>query len=88
MDAESRKGYILMERIYPDCFKNYLVKVDTIHVEECVLSEFSLYSGLITDGKEVVENEVGGALVRTKSAKCDEGGIATGFAVLSSVELV
>lgn len=76
-----------MERIYPECAKNYLVREGVVHEEECVVSEFSLYGGLIMNGKEVVGNEVGGALVRTKAATCDEGGIASGFSVLSSLYL-
>ena len=39
-------------------------------------------------GEEVVMNECGGHLLRTKAATSDEGGVAAGFAVLDSPLLV
>lgn len=67
--------------------KNYLVKAGEVHEDDCTISEFSIYSGIVSEGGRVVREELGGALVRTKTASCDEGGIASGFSVVSSLYL-
>ena len=68
-------------------------RIDTVcvctvgHVDE-TLSELGVYVGYLRVGEEVVMNECGGHLLRTKAATSDEGGVAAGFAVLDSPLLV
>jgi hypothetical protein len=53
--------------------------------ERCTINELSLFSTILWNGKELIQNKLGGTLVRTKPIACDEGGIAAGFAVVSSL---
>jgi len=85
MDVETRKEYVLMQRIFPKPLSNYLVRNGQIVKEQSTISELSLYSTIIWDGKELTQNKLGGTLLRTKPITCDEGGIAAGFAVMSSL---
>jgi glutathione synthase len=90
-----RAGYILMDRILPPSFKNILVRNGRL-LEAGVVSELGVYGIWIrcvplffremtrSNGDEVVENKVGGHLLRTKVASNNEGGVAAGFAVVDS----
>ena len=51
------------------------------------LSEFGFYSVYLGDGKKVYLSQHAGHLVRTKAQGVDEGGVAAGFAVISSPSL-
>ena len=80
-------GYILMRRIFPPANRTLaLRRGETSEME--TLSELGVYVGYLRVGEEVVMNECGGHLLRTKAATSDEGGVAAGFAVLDSPLLV
>ena len=52
---------------------------------DAAVSELGVYSTLLTgEGGQVLRNQPAGHLVRTKLEGVDEGGVAAGFAVLSS----
>mgnify|MGYP000855956774 CR=1 FL=1 len=48
------------------------------------ISEFGVFGSITTIGNNIQQNSVGGNLIRTKDATCNEGGIAAGFAALDS----
>ena len=48
------------------------------------LSELGVYGGYLRVGDDVVMNQHGGHLLRTKAATSDEGGVAAGYAVLDA----
>lgn len=81
---EQRSAYILMQRIAPRRSPAVLVRDGTLMLGPAV-SELGVYSTLLTaaDGK-VILNQPAGHLVRTKLDGVNEGGVAAGFAVLSS----
>ena len=53
-----------------------------------LIMTFWIIHFLVSDGNIVYKNEGGGYLLRTKSATSQEGGVASGFAVLDSPFLV
>ncbi|CAM9459511.1 unnamed protein product [Chrysoparadoxa australica] len=82
------RSYILMQRIFPNRQPGMLLNRGQIRQGE-TLSELGIYSTVLGDGSsdELLVSEYGGALVRTKMEGVDEGGVATGYAVLSSIIL-
>lgn len=76
-----------MERICPKPYENIFICNCMPQSVTKSISELGFYSLVISNGDELVKNEVGGCLVRTKSAESDEGGVATGCSVLSSLYL-
>ena len=80
-----------MERINPP-------KILSYHVRSCKLSqvdslsELGIYSVIFTrntiKGAEILENRVIGQLLRTKASHFNEGGVATGYAVVDQPFIV
>ena len=52
-----------------------------------VLSEMGIYSTYLSNGTEILLDSPVGHLLRTKIDGVDEGGVASGFAVLDSPRL-
>ena len=79
-----RNAYILMERIEPRAAPAVLVKGGKLVSGEAVgeLGVFSTY--LRTRLGKVVINKAAGHLIRSKLRGVDEGGVAAGYACLSS----
>ena len=84
MTAAERASYILMERIRPVSQSAYLVRKGQVVYCEDVVGELGIYGVFVARDNEVLMNESGGHLLRTKPGTVDEGGVATGFAVLDS----
>lgn len=82
--AEERKGFVLMSRIQASKHCTIALKKDNQLVLGEGISEFGVFGSITTEGAEILQNSVGGNLIRTKDANCNEGGIAAGFAVLDS----
>jgi len=57
-------------------------------VQADTLSELGVYSTYVRKGPRVLLSAEAGTLVRTKAATSDEGGVASGYAVLDSPLLV
>ena len=73
-----------MQRILPKRAPAVLVRDGHLTVGQAV-SELGVYSTLLTGrGGKILRNAAAGHLVRTKLDGVDEGGVAAGFAVLSS----
>lgn len=87
LTAEERGAYILMQRILPRTQESVMTRAGQASVLPAV-SEFGFYSTYLGDGRKVHLSQHAGHLVRTKADGVDEGGVAAGFAVISSPFLV
>jgi len=87
LSREERGAFIMMQRIMPRPQDAVLTRSGTAFVTPS-LSEFGFYSVFIGDGEKVHLNEHAGHLIRTKAEGVDEGGVASGYAVVNSPFLV
>lgn len=87
LTPEERAAYILMQRILPSRQTSVMTRGGAAIVEPG-LSEFGFYSVFLGDGKRALLSQHAGHLVRTKADGVDEGGVAAGYAVISSPFLV
>lgn len=78
--------YILMERLFPPKQDAILLRSGAIEGIGETISELGCYGTLLVsnDGTNVLHNNYAGYLLRTKFSNVDEGGVASGFATLSS----
>jgi glutathione synthase len=77
--------FILMQRLFPPQQRAILLRGGRVEGSGDTISELGCYGTLVVDASgEVVHNEYAGFLLRTKFANIDEGGVASGFATLSS----
>ena len=84
LSIQERNGYILMDLIRPSTMRNVMVRGGKA-VENDVVSELGIYGIWVSKSGVVHMNCEGGQLLRTKSSDSNEGGVATGYSVLSSV---
>lgn len=77
--------FILMERLFPPIQKAILLRGGKVEGSGDTISELGCFATVVasTDGN-VLHNEYAGFLLRTKFSNVDEGGVASGFATLSS----
>lgn len=93
LDQEQYKQYILMELIRPPPdAKNTALRSDGEVVSGKVISELGIFGTCLWKGgagkdAEIMRNDEGGYLLRTKARDSDEGGVAAGFSSLDSVIL-
>lgn len=93
LSEEQYKQYILMELIRPPPdAKNVALRSDGEVVPGKVISELGIFGTCLWRGgggkdAEIMRNEEGGYLLRTKARDSDEGGVAAGFSSLDSVIL-
>lgn len=88
-DKTELYGYILMQLVDPFTSMNYIIKTNkTVYETETLISELGIYSVLISNNTNIILNQAGGYLVRTKPVHVNEGGVATGFAALDSIYLI
>ena len=77
--------FILMERLFPPQQRAILLRNGQVEGTGMTISELGCFGGiLVTEDSHVVYNDYGGFLLRTKFSGVDEGGVASGFATLSS----
>jgi len=77
--------FILMERLFPPQQRAILLRNGQVEGTGMSISELGCFGAIVTSGDgEVVHNEYAGFLLRTKFSGVDEGGVASGFATLSS----
>lgn len=83
--SETLGEYILMERLFPPVQKAILLRAGKIEGTGDTISEFGCFGTILCSSKGAVKhNEYAGFLLRTKFSNVDEGGVASGFATLSS----
>jgi len=77
--------FILMERLFPPQQRAVLLREGRVEGTGNSISELGCFGTLLVDAEGVVvHNEYAGFLLRTKFVGVDEGGVASGFATLSS----
>lgn len=78
--------FILMERLFPPQQLAILMRGGRVEGTGMTVSELGCFGTIVATGEggEVVHNEYAGFLLRTKFSGVDEGGVASGFATLSS----
>jgi glutathione synthetase len=77
--------YILMERLFPPEQKAILLRSGKVQGSGDSISELGCFGTILADAEgTVLHNEYAGFLLRTKFSNVDEGGVASGFATLSS----
>ncbi|CAM9277047.1 unnamed protein product [Discosporangium mesarthrocarpum] len=83
---EELQSFVLMQRIFPSTQRGILVNRGRTVVGPSI-SELGIYGTYLGGGEGVgpLLNEYAGFLVRTKLDGVDEGGVASGYAVLSSL---
>lgn len=88
-DSDVLSGYVLMQRIFPKPQTSVCLKKGKVSTVPSI-SELGIYGVFIGDGSSDITpmlNQYAGYLLRTKPLGVDEGGVATGYSVLSSVLL-
>ena len=77
---------VLMERLFPPNQKAILLRSGRIEGTGDSISELGCFGTILvtSEGDSVLHNEYAGFLLRTKFSGVDEGGVASGFATLSS----
>ncbi|KAF3407563.1 Glutathione synthetase [Talaromyces pinophilus] len=83
------KGYVLMELIQPPSeASNVVLRSDGEVVSGNVVGELGIFGTILWKSNgEILHNEEGGWLMRTKGKESNEGGVAAGFSSLDSIIL-
>ena len=75
-----------MKLIDPHVSENYIIKTGKEFIQkEKLISELGVFGVIISNNHEIVLNQTGGYLLRTKALGVNEGGVASGFAALDSI---
>jgi glutathione synthetase len=83
MPPKELNAYILMQRIFPAKKESALLRNGEV-ISGSTVSELGIYSTYLSDGTKVLLDRQVGHLLRTKLDGVNEGGVASGFAVLDS----
>lgn len=92
-NSEERSQYILMEYIDSPRERNWLLLHDDIddicrlNASDQLVSELGIFGSVISDGPNIIKNNAAGYLIRSKKYGVNEGGVATGYAGISSLIL-
>jgi len=77
--------FILMERLFPPQQRAILLRNGQVEGTGMTISELGCFGTIVASGEgHVIHNQYAGFLLRTKFSGVDEGGVASGFATLSS----
>ena len=93
LKPEERDGWVLMETIVAEKFDNTLVKEGKAAYDGVCSAEIGIFGVTCFDdeGNDIIqatEKNTQGYICRCKQEGVDEGGVAAGFAFLSSIRLV
>lgn len=91
MTKEERGAYIIMQKIQPPSTTGVLIRRGKIVYNGDVVCELGVFGITLRDyssSENIAMDEVVGHILRTKSVQTDEGGVAAGYAFLSSPKLV
>lgn len=90
MSYEERGAFILMQKILPPLTEGQLVRGGKVVYDGKCVCELGVFGISLRDyaSDRVLLDNVVGHILRSKSAGTDEGGVAAGYAFLSSPELV
>jgi glutathione synthase len=78
-DCTQRLDYILMRRIKPVEIPSIVLRAGQVQIIPNSIAELGIFTIFLKDthGNEVVRNDYGGFLLRTKSASTEDGGISS-----------
>ena len=83
--GDSLAEYILMQRLFPPQQRAVLLRGGKVEGSGESISELGCFGCLVVDPDgTILHNQYAGFLLRTKFSGVDEGGVASGFATLSS----
>jgi len=83
--GDSLAEYILMQRLFPPQQRAILLRGGKVEGSGESISELGCFGCLVVDPDgTILHNKYAGFLLRTKFSGVDEGGVASGFATLSS----
>jgi len=83
--SEELAEYILMQRLFPPQQTAILLRGGKVEGLGDSISELGAFGTLVVDASgDIIHNNYAGFLLRTKFSNVDEGGVASGFATLSS----
>jgi glutathione synthetase len=84
--GEDLAEFILMQRLFPPKQTAVLLRAGIVEGRGESISELGCFGTILQsfDGETTLHNEYAGFLLRTKFENVDEGGVASGFATLSS----
>lgn len=83
--GEDLAEFILMERLFPPEQRAVLLRAGLVEGTGESISELGCFGAIVqSHSGETLHNEYAGFLLRTKFSNVDEGGVASGFATLSS----
>lgn len=83
--GEKLAEFILMERLFPPNQRAILLRSGKVEGTGDSISELGCFGAVVaSESGEIVHNKYSGFLLRTKFSNVDEGGVASGFATLSS----
>jgi glutathione synthetase len=90
MSFDERGAYILMQKIRPPAEAGTLIKGGAIVYQGETVCELGVFGVSLREYKteKVLMDTVGGHILRSKSTETDEGGVAAGYAFLSSPRLI
>jgi len=89
-DGEIKLGkelaeFILMQRLFPPQQRSVLLRAGKVEGTGESISELGCFGTIVaTHEGEAIHNQYSGYILRTKFSDVDEGGVASGFATLSS----
>lgn len=85
--GENLSDYILMKRIDPKPHKTLTFSVkrspDPLQLEDTIC-ELGVYGFVLANGEELIVNNAGGYLLRSKASHVEDGGVAAGRALMDS----
>ena len=84
---KSLTDYVLMKKINCKAQESLVIRNGVVNKITSV-SEVGMFGVIIGVGENLFVNEYSGYLVRTKAKESNEGGVATGYAVLDSASLI
>ncbi|EFC44927.1 eukaryotic glutathione synthetase [Naegleria gruberi] len=84
--ASIKYTYILMKKIKPQLHNKDIIRQGQVAGGECI-SELGIYGIYLGNGSQELTNGSAGYLLRTKLAKFQDGGVASGVASMDSIYL-
>ena len=85
--SQEQAAYVLMEKIQPPSYNATLIR--ECHGIDCLsVAELGIYGVHVTRQGQDVMNRNAGYLLRVKASSSNEGGVAAGYAQLSTPNLI
>lgn len=88
LPEEEWEAYILMELIHPKTHNNLILRNGEI-LKEGIVSELGIFGSYLFNENtgEILDNQVSGHLLRSKTSTSNEGGVAAGYGCVDNLYL-